>query len=355
MCWEPLKGIVSVDNAGKLEVLSLCAGYGGIELGLERLGLRLRTVAYVEREGFAAANLVAKIEEGKLAAAPVYSDVKTFPYERFRGLVDIMLAGYPCQPFSSAGKRQGEDDPRHLWPHIADGIAACEPSAVFFENVQGHVTLGLRDVLQDLGQLGYRTTWGMFSAAEVGAPHQRKRVFILGWLPDTCGRRLMDAVQRSQREEGVETQEPAWSGGGELADTAGQRDRKSSEGIPVADECISGRQEGSADAGGRLQEELADTKGQRREGWQPEPDLQTGGTVEGTGDASGELAHTYNCRGGKDQQPTQLWSEGIKQPPGNSGSSHPAKEGQGQSWPSRPGQAQYDWEEPRTVANPKGG
>ena len=154
-----------MDNTGKFEVLSLCAGYGGIELGLERLGLRLRTVAYVERESFAAGNLVAKIEEGKLAAAPVHSDVKTFPYERFRGLVDIMLAGYPCQPFSSAGNRKGTDDPRHLWPHIADGIAACQPSAVFFENVQGHVTLGLRDVLCDLGRMGYRTTWGMFSAA----------------------------------------------------------------------------------------------------------------------------------------------------------------------------------------------
>ncbi len=70
--------------------------------------------------------------------------------------------------------------PKAPVPHIADGIAACEPSAVFFENVQGHVTLGLRDVLCDLGRMGYRTTWGMFSAAEVGAPHQRKRVFTLG-------------------------------------------------------------------------------------------------------------------------------------------------------------------------------
>ena len=302
-----------MDNTGKLEVLSLCAGYGGIELGLERLGLRLRTVAYVEREGFAAANLVAKIEAGELAEAPVHSDVKTFPYERFRGLVDIMLAGYPCQPFSSAGKRQGEDDPRHLWPHIADGIAACEPSAVFFENVQGHVTLGLRDVLCDLGRMGYRTTWGMFSAAEVGAPHQRKRVFILGWLPDACGRRLMDAVQRSQCEAGVETREPSRGVSGELADTGGRRDREFGEGIPVADERLPRGQEGSADVGGRLQEELADTGGTRTTTGLPEPQQR------------------------KERQPEVI------------------DDGSNRNWPSRPGESQYDWEEPRTVANAKGG
>jgi DNA (cytosine-5)-methyltransferase 1 len=179
-----------VDSTEELTVLSLCTGYGGIEMGLERLGLRLRPVAFVEREAFAAANLVAKIEAGMLAPAPVHSDVKTFPYGRFRGLVDIMLAGYPCQPFSAAGQRRGSADSRHLWNYIADGIAACRPGHVFAENVEGHVTLGLRDVLSDLGRMGYRTTWGLFSAAEEGAPHQRKRVFILAELDNTKFTRL---------------------------------------------------------------------------------------------------------------------------------------------------------------------
>ena len=80
----------------------------------------------------------------------------------------------------------------------------------------------------------------MFSAAEVGEPHQRKRVFILGWLPDACGRRLMDAVQRSQCKAGVGTREPARGGCGELADTAGERDRKSSEGIPIGNQRLPG-------------------------------------------------------------------------------------------------------------------
>ena len=155
-------------------------GYGGIELGLELAGIQFKRVIYVERECYAAANLAHKIETGELAPGVIHTDVKTFPYSRFRGLVDIVLAGFPCQPFSAAGQRQGTADPRHLWPHIADGIAACRPGIVFAENVEGHVTLGLRDVLSDLGRMGYRTTFGIFSAAEVGASHQRKRVFILG-------------------------------------------------------------------------------------------------------------------------------------------------------------------------------
>ncbi len=160
--------------------VSLCSGYGGIDLGLKRvLGERFRTVAYCEVEAFACANLVSKAEAGLMDNAPIWSDLKRFPWGKFRGLVDILSGGYPCQPFSAAGKRLGTEDPRHLWPYIADGIAAMRPSVCFFENVEGHISLGLPDVIEDLAGMGYRTTWGIFSASEVGATHQRKRVFIM--------------------------------------------------------------------------------------------------------------------------------------------------------------------------------
>lgn len=163
-----------------LSHVSLCSGYGGIDLGLRRvLGKGLRTVAYSEIEASAVECLVARMEDGAIDPAPIWTDLKTFPWLRFHGLVDILSGGYPCQPFSAAGLRGGGEDQRHLWPWIADGIDSMHPSLCFFENVEGHITLGLRDVLNDLGKLGYRATWGIFSAAEVGAPHQRKRVFIL--------------------------------------------------------------------------------------------------------------------------------------------------------------------------------
>ena len=190
-----------MDNPEQLSCLSLCTGYGGIEAGLERAGVRLRPVAYVEREAFAAANLVAKFEAGEMAPAPVWTDVKTFPYADFHGRVGIMLAGYPCQPFSSAGQRKGEADERHLWPHIAAGIAACQPRFVFCENVEGHLSLGIKDVFNDLDRLGYSYTAGLFSAEEVGATHRRKRLFWLAYSMHARreGRRDFSGVGRQQK------------------------------------------------------------------------------------------------------------------------------------------------------------
>jgi DNA (cytosine-5)-methyltransferase 1 len=183
-----------MDTPQTITHVSLCAGYGGIDLGLKRAIPDLRTIAFSEIEGYACANLVAKMEAGLLDTAPIWTNLKTFPWSEFRGKVDILSGGYPCQPFSAAGKRLGTEDPRHLWPFIADGIRLMQPRLCFFENVEGHVSLGLRAVIEELGNMGYQVSWGIFSASEVGAPHQRKRVFILAHLIDerlqgrVCGR-----------------------------------------------------------------------------------------------------------------------------------------------------------------------
>jgi DNA (cytosine-5)-methyltransferase 1 len=170
-----------VDITKKLPtVISFCSGYGGIERGLDLAGVEHRVIAYVEIEAFAIANLVNKMEDGVIPPAPIYTDLKTFPAELFRGRVDLLTGGYPCQPFSGAGSRKGEDDPRHLWPFIRRHLQSIRPARCFFENVEGHISLGLSSVISDLEEDGYRSTWGIFSAREVGAPHQRKRVFIMG-------------------------------------------------------------------------------------------------------------------------------------------------------------------------------
>ena len=183
-----------MDTTKTITHLGLCAGYGGIELGLKRAVPGLRTVALCEIEAFAISNLVAKMEAGLMDPAPIWPDLKTFPWSAFRDRVDILTGGYPCQPFSAAGQRRGKDDPRHLWPYIADGIRLLRPRCCFFENVEGHISLGLSDVIEDLAGMGYRTTWGIFSASECGAPHQRKRVFIMAYHDSERGQEFSRQV-----------------------------------------------------------------------------------------------------------------------------------------------------------------
>ncbi len=168
-------------SRGELNGLAVCAGIGGLELGVHiALGESYRTVCYVEREAYAAATLVARMEDKALDKAPVWDDIKTFRGGPWRGCVDILTGGYPCQPFSVAGKRRGADDPRHLWPDVARITREVRPRIVFLENVGGHLRLGAREVIRDLHGMGYEVACGLFTAAEVGAPHRRERLFIVG-------------------------------------------------------------------------------------------------------------------------------------------------------------------------------
>ena len=121
------------------------------------------------------------MEGGQIDPAPIWTDLKTFPCEQFKGMVGCLVAGYPCQPFSAAGNRQGAKDEkgRHLWPYIQRAIAVIRPRFIFCENVAGHLTLGLKDVLHDLSELDYEVTCGLFTARAEGLPHKRQRLFIL--------------------------------------------------------------------------------------------------------------------------------------------------------------------------------
>jgi DNA (cytosine-5)-methyltransferase 1 len=162
-----------------LRGLSLCAGVGGLDLGIHLAEPGYRTVGYVERNSFAAAALVARMADASLGAAPVWDDLRSFDGRAWRGRVHIVSAGYPCQPFSLAGHRKGEDDTRHLWPSVARIVGEVGPEWCFFENVPGHLSLGLDVVCGDLQGMGYRVAAGVVSAAEVGGSHIRERLFIL--------------------------------------------------------------------------------------------------------------------------------------------------------------------------------
>jgi DNA (cytosine-5)-methyltransferase 1 len=195
-------------------IVEFCAGYCGIGLGLHAVIPNLRTIAYVEREAWAVANLVAKIEEGRMDAAPIYTDLTTFPYRSFYGLVDIAAAGIPCQPHSAAGKRQGGADERFLFDIFFDGLAEMQPGCILIKNVEGLLSSKMPDgtlcigyVLRRLEEIGYRVensagklSLGVFSAAEVGAPHQRKRVFIVAHNLGERGKELIGKITMESQQ-----------------------------------------------------------------------------------------------------------------------------------------------------------
>jgi DNA (cytosine-5)-methyltransferase 1 len=217
--------------------LSLCSGAGGLDLGLAIAIPGYRAVGHVERETFAAATLVARMEDAALDHAPVWDDVASFDGRPWRGAVDIVTAGYPCQPFSVAGKRRGADDPRHLWPHIARIIGEVEPPFVFLENVAHHLRLGFPEVASGLVGMGYRLAAGLFTAAEVGAPHKRERLFILAIRE---GDQLANPARLLR--DPVEWREP-YGTAAALADAEGQRAREPADEADAVTGCGSARDE----------------------------------------------------------------------------------------------------------------
>jgi len=172
--------------------LALCAGYGGLELGIKRVFPQYRSVCYVEGECFVVNHIIKKIQEGKMDDAPVWSNVITFDGSKWRGKVDIITGGFPCQPFSYAGKQEGTNDSRHLWPSINRIIGEIRPKYLFFENVPGVVKHAMPEILKDLFKLGYEAWWGIFRVCDVMAPHRRSRWFLWAEIRNTDSNRFKE-------------------------------------------------------------------------------------------------------------------------------------------------------------------
>ena len=154
--------------------LALCSGIGGFERELPT-----RTICYVERDAYAAAVLVAAMERRQLAHAPIWCDVKTFSGKPWRGAVDIITAGFPCQPHSLAGAQRGENDERWLWPEIVRIVRDVRPRYLYLENVTAILISGFSTIIGDLASIGYDAQWDCLGACCVGAPHKRARMFCL--------------------------------------------------------------------------------------------------------------------------------------------------------------------------------
>lgn len=193
-----------------LNVMALCAGIGGLELGLRiAMGGRARGVCYVEREAYSAACLVARMEDKTLDPAPIWSDLATFDARAWRGAVDVITSGIPCQPFSVAGKRTGTDDQRWLWNDVRRIIDDSGAWGLFLENVPGLLRYGLPIILSDLAERGWSAEWGYYSAREVGAPHLRRRLFVLAVADSHRERfqeyRFSDVSSEAGSEHGYDT------------------------------------------------------------------------------------------------------------------------------------------------------
>ncbi|MFR6355846.1 DNA cytosine methyltransferase [Akkermansia sp.] len=159
--------------------LHLFAGVGGGILGSELLGIR--TVCAVELEPYPASVLLARQNDGILPPFPVWDDVCTFDGRPWRGLVDVVSGGFPCQDISAAGKGAGIDGERSgLWREMRRIINEVRPKFAFLENSPLLVGRGLTRVLGDLAEIGYDAEWLVLGADDVGAPHVRKRIWILG-------------------------------------------------------------------------------------------------------------------------------------------------------------------------------
>ena len=155
-----------------LKVLDLFSGIGGFSLGLERAGMQ--TIAFCELEDYPVSILNKHWPD-----VPVYRDVRKLNGKQFSGTIDVICGGFPCQPFSVAGKQKGKEDDRHLWPEMLRVIRETKPTWVIGENVSGFIRMALDDVLLDLENQGYTAQPFVIPACAVGAIHRRDRVWII--------------------------------------------------------------------------------------------------------------------------------------------------------------------------------
>ena len=156
-----------------MKIGSLCTGYGGLDMAVEAY-FNAETIWCAENDKYASKLIVERFN------IPNYGDIKSINWHDVEP-IDILTAGYPCQPFSIAGDRKGENDPRHIWPNIKEIISILRPSIVILENVKGHLTLGFKEVLKGLTEIGYDARWEIVRASQVGAPHHRARIFVVAY------------------------------------------------------------------------------------------------------------------------------------------------------------------------------
>ena len=179
----------------QVKIGSLCTGYGGLDMAVEAV-FDAETVWVSEIDKYASQVIKERFWVTN------HGDLKTINWHEVEP-IDILTAGYPCQPFSHAGERKGLNDERHIFPYILEAISILRPRYAIMENVRGHLTLGFKEVLKGLAEVGYDAKWRIVRASDVGAPHQRARLFIIAEPANTNSIRTnMGEVQATQGSQG---------------------------------------------------------------------------------------------------------------------------------------------------------
>lgn len=187
--------------------ISLFSGIGGLDLGVEHILPQSKTICYVEGEIFNAKILFQKMQKGELSHAPIYSDVRTFPSvaHNFSEKVDFITAGFPCQPFSLAGRLKGTNDKRWLWDSILQTIKQTRPSFLFLENVSNLLNEweAFDEISKSLSEIGFNLEWANVRASDVGANHKRNRLFIFAYRAGKLSNLILTNPHSKRRDKNV--------------------------------------------------------------------------------------------------------------------------------------------------------
>lgn len=293
-------------------MLDLFSGIGGMSLAADWAGVQ--TVAFCEIEPYCQ-----KVLKRHWPCVPIYDDVRKLTKKRLKEdgvidderTIDIVAGGYPCQPFSVAGKRRGTEDDRHLWPEMFRIVRELRPTWVVGENVAGHVSLGLDDVLSDLESEGYQTRAFVLPALAVGAPHRRDRVFVVAYTES----------QQDRRREQFWIQPNAGAGGQNVAYSGAERlPKKGTE------------QQATRVAGSSKNVANVTSKGLERQQWTE----HEGGRIRFI---NGSKRSTQSFLGRGFDGFSKIMDRIVTE--------------KNWSWPAAFGEEQYEWEPPRVINGAK--
>ena len=280
----------------KLNHLDLFSGIGGFSRGLERTG-GFRTIGFCETDAYCT-----KVLQKNFPGIPIHGDIKKLKGTDF-GAVDIITGGYPCQPFSVAGRQKGVEDPRHLWPEYFRIIKESRPAWVIGENVSGHLKLGLDSVLKDLESEGYSARTFSISASSIGANHQRERIWIVAHSECNEHQHTLKKVNGKEKE----VPRKHWKENGSARKSVGADPIRETDNTDVADTV-----EGDAQARRERQREIR--QGHQEEGFSGDASsssetLPNSKKLRNGGRNSQECGTEQRELQQKEQKRSSLWSE----------------------------------------------